>query len=82
MATPMTYECYTGNWQGSYQGWLLTTKSYNMRMSKTMPGLANFYMGGQWAQMGGGVSGGVVSGRHVTQIICKKDKRPFITSTP
>ena len=25
-----------------------------MRMSKTLPGLANFYMAGQWVESGGG----------------------------
>ncbi|MFC1962735.1 phytoene desaturase family protein [Chloroflexota bacterium] len=82
VATPMTYEHYTGNWQGTYEGWLLTTKSLNMRMSKTLPGLANFYMAGQWVQPGGGLPTGVMTGRHVTQIICKQDKKRFVTSTP
>jgi len=82
VATPMTFERYTGNWQGTYEGWLITTKSQNMRMSKTLPGLANFYMAGQWVQPGGGLPTGVMTGRHVAQIICKSDKRPFVTSTP
>ena len=78
----MTYERFTGNWKGSYQGWQITTKSVSIRMSKTLPRLANFYMVGQWVQIGGGVSGGIISGRHVTQIICKQDKKKFVTSTP
>jgi phytoene dehydrogenase-like protein len=24
VATPLTFERYTGNWQGSFEGWLLT----------------------------------------------------------
>jgi phytoene dehydrogenase-like protein len=82
VATPMTFERYTGNWQGTYEGWLVTTKNLNMRMSKTLPGLANFYMAGQWIQPGGGLPTGVMTGRHVTQIICKQDKRPFVTTIP
>jgi len=82
VATPMTFERYTGNWQGTYEGWLITTKNLSMRMSKTLPGLANFYMAGQWVQPGGGLPTGVMTGRHVTQIICKQDKRTFIASTP
>jgi len=78
----MTYERYTGNWQGTYEGWQITTKTFSMRMSKTLPGLDNFYMAGQWVQPGGGVPTGVITGRHVTQIICRHDKRPFVTTTP
>ena len=82
VATPMTWERYTGNWQGSFEGWQPTTKTLGMRMSKTLPGLNNFYMVGQWVEPGGGLPPAVMSGRNVTQIICKKDKRPFVTTTP
>jgi len=82
VATPMTFERYTGNWQGTYEGWQMTTKTLTMRMSKTLPGLANFHMAGQWVQPGGGLPTGVMTGRHVAQIICKKDKKKFVTSTP
>jgi phytoene dehydrogenase-like protein len=82
VATPMTWERYTGNWRGSFQGWLETTKTLRMRMSKTLPGLENFYMAGQWVEPGGSIPTAVMSGRNVTQIICKKDKRKFVTSTP
>jgi len=82
VATPITFERYTGNWQGTYEGWLNTTKTYNIRMSRSLPGLSNFYMAGQWIQPGGGLPTGVMTGRHVIQIICKNDKKPFVTSTP
>jgi hypothetical protein len=54
-ATPMTWERFTGNWRGSYQGWLNTTKTFGMRMSKILPGLENFTMAGQWVEPGGGL---------------------------
>jgi len=82
VATPMTFERYTGNWRGSYMGWATTTETLSMRMSKTLPGLGNFYMAGQWVEPGGGTPNAAMSGRNVTQIICKKDKRPFVTTTP
>jgi phytoene dehydrogenase-like protein len=82
VATPMTFERYTGNWQGSFQGWRETTKTLMMRMSKTLPGLKNFYMAGQWVEPGGSLPTAVMSGRNVTQIICKRDKRSFITTVP
>jgi len=82
VATPMTFERYTGNWKGNHQGWLPTTKTFNMRMSKTLPGLGTFYMAGQWVEPGGGLPMAGVSGRYVTQIICKQDKRPFVATVP
>lgn len=81
VATPVTFERYTGNWQGSWLGWLSTAKTMNMRMSKTLPGLGNFYMVGTWV-LNGSLPGAVTSGRQVTQIICHKDKKPFVTTVP
>jgi hypothetical protein len=85
VATPMTYERYTGNWQGSMEGWLLTTKTMGMMgrgMPKTLPGLDRFYMAGQWVEPGGGVPTAAMSGRRVIQTICKEDGRRFETQIP
>jgi phytoene dehydrogenase-like protein len=82
VATPVTYERYTGNWQGSYMGWADTTETLLKLMSRTLPGLGSFYMAGQWVHQGGGVSSAVASGRHVMQVICKQDKMPFVTTVP
>jgi phytoene dehydrogenase-like protein len=81
VATPMTWIRYTGNWRGSYQGWKYTPNTFMMRMSKTLPGLDNFYMAGQWVNPGGSMPGAVMSGRQTIQIICNKYKKPFTTST-
>ncbi|HEY55350.1 MAG TPA: NAD(P)/FAD-dependent oxidoreductase [Dehalococcoidia bacterium] len=82
VATPMTWERVTGNWRGSYEGWFPTIESAMKSMSKILPGLDNFYMTGQWVEPGGGLPTAAMSGRNVTQIICKKDKRAFVTTTP
>ncbi|MFC2063281.1 phytoene desaturase family protein [Chloroflexota bacterium] len=82
VATPMTWERYTGNWRASHEGWLMTTKNLNMRMSKTLPGLKRFYMAGQWVEPGGSLPYVAVSGRNVIQIICKQNKKSFVTTTP
>ncbi len=66
MPVAMTFERYTGNWQGTFLGWLITTKTLRMRMSKTLPGLKNFYMAGQWVEPGGSVPTATMSGRNVT----------------
>ncbi len=83
VATPITWERYTGNWRGSFEGWLVSKKTLPpFRMSKTLPGLKNFYMAGQWVEPGGGVPAVAISGRNVIQIICKRDKKAFVTKIP
>lgn len=77
VATPLTFERYTGNWRGSFIGWDLTPKTFMMPMSKTLPGLQNFYMAGQWVAPGGGLPLVALSGRNVVQLICRRDKKPF-----
>jgi phytoene dehydrogenase-like protein len=79
VATPLTYERYTGNWRGSFEGWLPTMETFNLSMSKVLPGLDNFYMAGQWVEPGGSIPNVAVSGRNVMQLICKQDKKPFVT---
>ena len=81
-ATPLSYERYTGNWLGSSCGWLLTKETMPLMiqgMRKTLPGLHNFYMAGQWVEPGGSVPMAAVSGRNAVQVICHQDGRPFVT---
>ncbi|MHB1418384.1 MAG: phytoene desaturase family protein [Bacillota bacterium] len=82
VATPLTYERYTGNWQGSMEGWLITVRTMRKRIPKTLPGLNNFYMIGQWVKPGGGLPPAAQSGRDITRIICKHDGKRFITTVP
>lgn len=82
VATPLTYERYTGNWQGSMEGWLITTSTLRKRISKTLPGLKNFYMIGQWVQPGGGLPPAAKSGRDIVRTICKNERKKFCTTIP
>jgi phytoene dehydrogenase-like protein len=85
VSTPMTVERYTGNWQGSQEGWLVTTDTIMIMgkgMDKTLPGLTNFYMAGQWVEPGGGVSAAALSGWRVVRMLCKQDGKRFGTSLP
>ena len=78
--TPMTYVKYTGNWQGSPDGWYITTDNMmNMRLKRTLPGLDNLYMVGQWTAPFTGTVLAALSGRQLIQILCKKDQRNFVT---
>jgi phytoene dehydrogenase-like protein len=86
VATPLSYERYTGNWLGSTCGWLLTDKTMMMMVrgvSKTVPDLENFYMAGQWVEPGGSVPIVAMSGRNVIQLLCAADGREFVSrATP
>lgn len=85
VATPLSYERYTGNWRGSICGWLLNKKTMRMMllgMRKTLPGLDNCYLAGQWVEPGGSLPLAAISGRNVIQMICRADGRPFVTTTP
>jgi phytoene dehydrogenase-like protein len=79
VATPVTWERYTGNWRGAYEGWMFGTFD---NISKTLPGLDNFYMAGQWVNAGGGMPTAAMSGCHTIQFICHKDNRKFVTAKP
>ncbi|MGZ7132126.1 MAG: phytoene desaturase family protein [Halobacteriota archaeon] len=82
VATPMTFERYTGAWQGFQarapieglgdflnflrgKGWC-----------RTLPGLKNFYMIGQWAG-DFGLANAATSGRNLIKSICKSDGKRF-----
>jgi len=82
VATPMTWVRYTGNWRGSYEGWMFNAEAFTSSMRKTLPGLDNFYMAGQWVNPGGGMPTAAMSGNHTIQLICNKDGRKFVTGTP
>ena len=83
VATPLTFERYTGNWQGCFEGWLITPQNAKVvlkPMRQTLPGLQNFYMCGQWIEPGGGLPSAVMSARRLIQTICKEDKEKFHTT--
>jgi phytoene dehydrogenase-like protein len=83
VATPMTFERYTGNWKGSFEGWLITPENAKIimkPMSQSLPGLHNFYMCGQWVEPGGGLPTGIMSGRRLIKSLCKEDRRKFRTT--
>ena len=83
VATPITYERYTGNWRGAFAGWALTTRKMSMMMSggmsKTLAGLENFQMIGQWVEPGGNVELSVASGRDVIKDLCMAENQPLCT---
>lgn len=80
VATPLTFERYTGNWKGSFEGWLITPENaYTLTrpMPQTIPGLRNFYMCGQWVEPGGGLPTSIMSARRLMKKICREDGKRF-----
>jgi phytoene dehydrogenase-like protein len=82
VATPYTTWRYTLNHQGAFMGWMPTPKAMRTQILKTLPGLSNFYMAGQWVAPGGGVPPCLYSGRQVIQVLCRRDGKRFATSLP
>ena len=82
VATPMTFERYTGTWQGfqaSVPGQGFTVFLNVLRgkgWCRTLPGLKNFYMVGQWAG-DHSLPIAAVSGRNLIERICKSDRKKF-----
>ena len=78
IATPATFQRYTGNWKGSVQGWLPGKNIIAQSPVKSeLPGLKDFYFIGQWTIPGGGLPVAVKSARDVAQTICHRLKVPF-----
>jgi phytoene dehydrogenase-like protein len=80
VSTPLTFERYTGNWQGSFEGWMITPENSGVlmkKMAQELPGLKNFYMCGQWVEPGGGLPTGIMSGKRLVKAMCKADRKKF-----
>lgn len=77
VATPATFLRYTGNRDGSCQGWLPTPGVLDRPIPQTLPGLKNFYMAGHWVQAGGGLPPAALSGRYAAQLVCARDGKRF-----
>ncbi|MBE0635719.1 NAD(P)/FAD-dependent oxidoreductase [Candidatus Bipolaricaulota bacterium] len=82
VATPLTFERYTGNWKGTFMTWLLAPdfqRKYGY-VRKTIPGLDNVYLASMWTVPPGGLPGAAMAGREVVQMLCAKDGNRFVTT--
>lgn len=79
VATPVTWERYTGNWQGSYQGWMPSLDLFGVFLPRQLPGLADFFMTGQWSFVGGGVPMCMMQARKLIKEICRQERKPFVS---
>lgn len=74
VATPVTWENTTGNWRGSFEGWLPNVDIFGKYLPSTLPGLSNFYMTGQWTTPGGGIPLCIIQGKKIAAMLYKKFK--------
>jgi phytoene dehydrogenase-like protein len=81
VSTPYTTWRYTLNHKGAWEGWLMTPEAMRTSIERTLPGLSNFYMAGQWVMPGGGVPPCLYSGRHAVQLLCRQDGKRFSTTS-
>jgi phytoene dehydrogenase-like protein len=79
--TPVTYKSYTGNWQGSPDGWYLTPNNMSdMEPLRSLPGLEGLSMVGQWTSTFTGTIIAAMTGRQVVQMMCRKEGKKFRTT--
>lgn len=81
VATPTTYVRYTGNWKASPSGWNITPENMmDQTPVRRLAGLSGFYMAGQWTVPFAGTVLAALSGRQLIELLCKKEKKAFVTS--
>jgi phytoene dehydrogenase-like protein len=81
VATPYTWWRYTRNRQGAFEGFAVIGKIFTTRVKRTLPGLNNFLMAGQWVVPGGGVIPALVSGKHAAMLLCRRDGKTFSSTS-
>lgn len=84
VATPLTFERYTGNEAGRYMTWIPEKDGAREVQSipKTVPGLDGFYMAGMWVMAPGGLPAAVKTARDVVQLLCRRDRVRFQAPKP
>ena len=81
IATPVTFNRYTNNYNGSILGWEKEAFSFENedKVKRELPNLSNFYMVGHWSLVGGGLPSVMLQSRNLAQLICAKDDKTFST---
>ncbi len=63
VSTPATYVRLTDAYQASYEGFMPTPQDLFRRIDRTVPGVRNMILAGQWVTPGGGICTAVDSGK-------------------
>jgi len=81
IATPTTWVRYTGVYRGAFEGLQMTKDVMKVGLSlpKQLTGLENFYLCGQWVEVGGGLPTAAYSGKAVAAMITKAEGKGLVT---
>jgi phytoene dehydrogenase-like protein len=73
IATPLTYLRYTGNRDGAIMGFRPNMRNIRNRVASYSTPVRNLFVGGQWAELGGGVPVAVRAGMNSALLILKRE---------
>jgi phytoene dehydrogenase-like protein len=76
IATPVTYWRYTRNRNGSIMGATPTDKNIKNKLAHYRTPVKNLFLGGHWAEYGGGMPLAVKAAANASLLILKKTKKP------
>ena len=71
VATPATYVHLANLYKGSFEGFLPTPDALTKMIKKTIPGIKNLVLCGQWTTAGGGICTAINSGKEASGLIHK-----------
>ncbi len=74
VATPATYIHLTNVYKASFEGFLPTPAMLKTNVRKTIPGVQNLVLCGQWTEPGGGICTAVASGKGAARRVMKAIK--------
>jgi phytoene dehydrogenase-like protein len=80
VVTPLTYNRYTAVWKGAYMAWIVPPSAGRFNIPRKLPDLDHFYLAGQWVSPPAGLPGSMLTGRHLIQVLCRKDKKRFVSN--
>jgi phytoene dehydrogenase-like protein len=81
LATPLTYESETGNYRGSYEGWLPSPESIRTNISQKLPKVKNLFLSGHWVSAGGGMPPAAFTARNAVAFVCDAEEKEFTSFT-
>ncbi|MFB9261610.1 hypothetical protein ACFFWD_00150 [Bradyrhizobium erythrophlei] len=78
--SPTTVIRYTGNWQGSAEGWLLTP-GMGFKPLRNTARPAKVLTVGQWVMAGGGLPSSLLTARLAMRTLRKEERIPFLPAS-
>ncbi len=80
VATPVTHHRYTGNKNGTMMGAKPGRENMQNKIAHYRTPVKNLFLGGHWAELGGGVPIAVKAGTNAALLILKKENKPAFRS--